>query len=123
MKSLTGIALVVVMASTSISAGAADEYLKRLSGDQIRAKLAGKEHTDEVHWRDVYERDCALRHYAMGRKLLGKWSVRNNTLCVDLPDPEGGCFEVWTAGNRIQMRPTGLSSSLDGILQAPNDAR
>lgn len=124
MKLLTAIMVTAFFGLLSIDTGAATaEDLKKLSGNQIRTKLVGNEHTDEVHWRDVYERDGTLRHYAMGKKLFGKWSVQKDTLCVDLPDPEGGCFEVWAAGNRIEMRPTGLGSSFDGILQPPNDQK
>ena len=32
----------------------------------IRAKFSGMQLTDEVHWREVYERDGTLRSYSMG---------------------------------------------------------
>jgi len=45
---------------------------RKLSRAQIRAKLAGMQLTDEVHYRFVYERDCTLiRSFAMGVKKRG----------------------------------------------------
>jgi hypothetical protein len=94
---------------TVLDAGfAASEKLQRLSGPQIRARLAGRELTDEVHWRTVYERDGALRNYALGSKRLGKWSIQGDDLCEeDLLEPDGGCFELALSVTRIVMTPTG----------------
>lgn len=75
--------------------------------------------TDEVHWRSVYERDGRLRNYAMGKKMLGTWSIRADELCLDLPEPDGGCFEVSAAGERVVLKPTGLGLPLDGVLRLP----
>src|SRR6266540_1243179 len=77
--------------------------------------------TDEVHWRDVYERDGTLRSYAMGSKKIGKWFVHSDELCLDLPEPDGGCFEVTATGTNFVLNPKGLGSPLEGILQAPPD--
>lgn len=124
MKILAAIGVAAVLGSISIETGAAAaEDFKKLSGDQIRAKLAGKEHTDEVHWRDVYERDGTLRHYPMGRKLFGKWSVQKTRSVSISPTRKGDVSRSGAAGNRIEMRPTGLGSSFDGILQPPNDQK
>lgn len=97
--------------------------LQKLSGAQILARFAGKELTDEVHWRAVYERDGTLRNYAMGSKRLGRWSIQGDELCVDLPDPDGGCFEVALSGTRVVMTPTGLGLPFDGILRAISDSQ
>ena len=76
--------VVVVTALISIDAGAAAAgNFKKLSGDQIRARFAGMQVTDEVHWRDVYERDGSLRSYSMGRTRSGKWFIQKDELCVD----------------------------------------
>ena len=101
----------------------AAENLQKLTGAQIRARFTGRELTDEVHWRAVYERDGTLRNYAMGSKKVGKWSIQGDNLCVDLPDPDGGCFEVALSGTRIVMTPTGLGLPFDGILQAISDPK
>ena len=34
----------------------------------------------------------------MGKVRTGKWFVHSDDLCLDLPEPDGGCFEV-TRGN------------------------
>jgi hypothetical protein len=109
---------------TALDAGfVAAENSHKLSGLQIRARFTGKELTDEVHWRDVYERDGTLRHYSMGSKKVGKWSIQGDELCEDLPEPDGGCFEVALSGTRIVMTPTGLGLPFDGILQAISDPK
>ena len=73
----------VLLSFVTIGAGwATAEKSKRLSGSQIRAKFIGMQLTDEVHWRDVYERDGTLRSYSMGRKQIGKWRVEKDELCL-----------------------------------------
>ena len=101
----------------------AAENFRKLSGAQIRAKLSGKEITDEVHWREAYERNGTVRSYAMGKKWIGKWTVQGNELCLDLPEPEGGCFEVTAAGKNVVLTPKGLGSPSDGIIQAISDPK
>jgi hypothetical protein len=90
---------------------------KKLSGAQIRARLAGMQLTDEVHYRFVYERDGTLRSYSMGVKKFGKWTVEKNDLCLYLGDSDDGCYQVSLAGERIELTPTGLGGTVDGILQ------
>ncbi|MGV7219033.1 hypothetical protein [Bradyrhizobium sp. UFLA05-112] len=102
-----------------MSAVAAEDGLHKLSGPQIRAKLSGMQLTDEVHWREVYERDGRLRSYAMGKKMVGKWYVQADELCIDLPEPDGGCFEVNVSGETVVLKPTGLGLAADGVLRSP----
>lgn len=99
------------------------ENPKRLSGPQIRAKFAGMQLTDEVHYREVYERDGTVRSYSMGSKKIGKWFVHSDELCIDLPESGGGCFEVMAAGTNFVLTPKGLGLPLEGILQAPSDSK
>ena len=57
MKKLSKIIAATTMASAWVAVGAhADEKSQKLSGSQIRAKFAGMQVTDEVHFRDVYVR-------------------------------------------------------------------
>src|SRR5438445_2775515 len=122
MKAPAGMVVVVVTALITIDAGAAAAgNFKKLSGDQIRARFAGMQVTDEVHWRDVYERDGSLRSYSMGRTRSGKWFIQKDELCVDLPEPDAGCFEVGLSGKRVEMKPAGLGSPMEGVLQTPTD--
>jgi hypothetical protein len=67
MRKLTKIITVAAVASISIEVSPiAAENSQKLSGNQIRAKFAGMQLTDEVHFRDVYDRDGTLRNYSMG---------------------------------------------------------
>ena len=99
----------------------AAENSRKLSGNQIRERFAGKQLTDEVHFRDVYDRDGTLRSYAMGTKKVGKWAVEKDELCLYFKEPDDGCYEVSLSGDRVEMKPSGLGLSIDGILQTPTD--
>ena len=55
--------LVLALASPALAA----ERFHKLAGPQIATTLGGMQFTDEVHWREVYEKDGTLRSYAMGR--------------------------------------------------------
>ncbi|TYO65897.1 hypothetical protein FXV83_14585 [Bradyrhizobium hipponense] len=96
---------------------AAAKDVQFLTGAQIRAGLTGKQLTDEVHYRFVYDRDGTLRSYSMGVKKICKWRVEKDELCLDLGETDDGCYRVTLSGERIELMPTGLGGSLDGILQ------
>src|SRR5713226_1741276 len=120
MKKLVTILTAATIGSLSIQISlVAAENLQKLSGVQIRAKFTGMQLTDEVHFRDVYDRDGTLRSYSMGTKRVGKWAVEKDELCLYLKEPDDGCFEVSLSGKRIAMKPSGLGLSLEGVLQTP----
>jgi hypothetical protein len=122
MKKLWKIIAAAATASISIEVSAVPaENSQKLSGSQIRAKFAGMQLTDEVHWRYVYDRDGTLRGYSMGTKKVGKWAVEKDELCLYLEEPDDGCFEVSLSGKRVEMKPSGLGLTLEGVLQAPAD--
>jgi hypothetical protein len=110
----------VASISAEVGAGAADNF-QRLLGKQVRAKISGMQLTDEVHWRDVYDRDGTLRSYADGKERIGKWAVEKDQLCVYFKEPDDGCYEMSLSGDRIEMKPSGLGLSIEGILQTPTD--
>ena len=95
--------------------------LTKLSGTQIRARFSDRQVTDEVHWRDVYQRDGTFRSYAMGKVTMGKWFVHSDDLCLDLPEPDGGCFEVTSSGSWVVMTPRGTGLTLVGVLEPISD--
>src|SRR5215470_1463363 len=114
--------LVLVWALFVTSCAFAAEQFKKISGSQIRAKFAGMEMTDEVHWRDAYQRDGSFNSRSMGRTRIGKWLVRKDELCVDVgPGTDSGCYEVWISRNTVELRPTGLGLPVQGVLQKPNN--
>ena len=118
------VTLLVAATLGSISFGistVAAETLQKLSGSQIRAKFTGMQLTDEVHFRDVYDRDGTLRSYSMGTKKIGKWAIEKDELCLYFKQPDDGCYEVSLSGESIEMKPSGLGLSIEGILQAPTD--
>ena len=113
-------AATVASIAVEISAlGAKDS--QKLSGTQIRAKFTGMQLTDEVHWRYVYGRDGTLKSYSMGTKKVGKWAVEKDELCLYLGETDDGCYEVSLSGKRIEMKPSGVGLSLEGVLQIPAD--
>jgi hypothetical protein len=121
-KKLATILVGAALGSISFEASTmAAENSRKLSGSQIREKFAGMQLTDEVHWRDVYSRDGTLRSYANGKGRVGKWAVTKDELCIYFNDPDDGCYEVWFSSGRLEMKPSGLGLSIEGILQAPTD--
>jgi hypothetical protein len=78
----------------------AAENLQKLSGAQIRARFAGRELTDAVHWRTVYERDGTLRNYAMGSKKVGKWSIQGNELSASTCPSRMAAVSRWRCPER-----------------------
>ena len=96
---------------------------QRLNGAQIQARLAGMEITDEVHWADVFAVDGTLTSYSMGRKNNGKWRVQKDELCIDRAKDDGGCYQVWLAGKKVELRREGSTLPLEGILQKQSARR
>jgi hypothetical protein len=118
------IVAVGAMGALAVSNAVAAEKFQKLSGTQIRAKLAGMEISDEVHWGDVYGRNGTVTTYSMGHKSTGKWSVRKDEFCIDRgQEPGGGCYEVWLSGNRVELRQQGIELPLEGVLAKPTDTR
>jgi hypothetical protein len=122
MKSLVTILVAATLGSISVEARTtAAENSRTLSGGQIRARFTGMQLTDDVHFRDVYDRDGTLRSYSMGTGKVGKWAVENDELCLYFKESDDGCYEVSLAGKRIEMKPSGLGLTIEGILQKPSD--
>src|SRR5712691_2436337 len=101
----------------------AAEKFQKLSGSQIRARLAGMEITDEAHWADVFAANGTLTSYSMGRKSAGKWRVQKDELCIDRGKDDGGCYQVWLAGKKVELRREGSSLPLEGVLQRQSARR
>ena len=112
-------AIVLGSAVAGSSIEAADKF-HRLNGGQIRSEVAGQEMTDNVHWRDFYDRNGTLVTQSMGRKKTGTWRVEKNELCVERGANDGGCYEVWISKKKVELRRAGLDVPvLDGVLQRP----
>lgn len=102
---------------------AADRFHK-LTGPQIAATLGGMQFTDEVYWREVYEKDGTLRSHLMGRARLGTWRVRGSEMCIDFGnDGDKNCFEVWLRDNEVVMqRDAEDNYPIQGFLETPSGA-
>ncbi len=120
MKRRLGTATMAVVAVVALASGAAaEEKLQKLSAGQIRAKIAGMELTDEVHWREVYGRGGTVTSDLMGRKRTGKWRVEKDQLCVEFDkEPPTKCYEVWMSGKKVELRGEGLLP-LQGVVEPP----
>jgi hypothetical protein len=115
----TGVAGLLALDAGFVSA----ENIHKLAGAQIRARFAGMQLTDEIHYRLVYERDGTLRSVEMGVKKRGKWTIAKDQLCLFLGEQDDGCYDVTLSGETFTLTPAGLGSSLDGILQPISDPK
>jgi hypothetical protein len=99
------------------SSAAAEEKFQKLAAAQIRAKFAGMELTDNVHWRDLYQRNGTVMSTSMGRQRTGKWRIEKDQLCVEFEkEPIPKCYDVWLSGKQVELRREGLFP-LQGILE------
>jgi len=104
------------------SSAAAEQKFQKLTGTQIRAKLAGMELTDEAHWGEVFERNGKLTITSMGHKSIGKCLIHNDELCLETgKEPGGGCYEVWISGKNVELRNQTSNVPLEAVLQKPAD--
>ena len=121
MKSRLGTAVTAATVVAALASGAAaEEKLQKLSAGQIRAKMAGMELTDGVHWRELYGRGGTVTSDLMGRKRTGKWRVEKDQLCIEFnKDPPAKCYEVWMSGKTVELRREGLMP-LQGVIEQPS---
>ena len=91
---------------------AADNFHKLRDAD-IRARLAGMEITDGVHWAEQYMRDGTYKAFSMGKPHTGKWYVRNSELCLVVGKAEPECKEVWVCGQqgRVSRGNVGVAAA------------
>jgi uncharacterized protein YhdP len=110
-------ALACLAAATLGASATAEEKFQKLTGGQIRGKLGGMELTDNVHWRDLYQRNGTVMSTSMGRKRTGKWLVENDQLCIEFEkEPMPTCYDVWLSGKQVELRREGLLP-LQGTLE------
>jgi hypothetical protein len=115
-------ALACLAAATLAASATAEEKFQKLTGGQIRGKLGGMELTDNVHWRDLYQRNGTVMSTSMGRKRTGKWLVENDQLCIEFEkEPISTCYDVWLSGKQVELRREGLLP-LQGTLE-PSSGR
>jgi len=113
----------VIVVATCLSASLhAEEKFRRLNGQQIRAKFVGMELTDQSHWGEVFEPNGTLKSFSMGHRTVGKWRVQKDQLCLDRgSELVGGCYEVWLASKKVELRNQIDNAPLEGMLGRPTD--
>ena len=122
-KRLALLAAAVLCAFAVEARAESTERFQRLTGAQVQARLAGMEITDETHWADVFASNGTLTSYSMGRKSSGKWHVQKDELCIDRGKDDGGCYQVWLAGKKVELRREGSTLPLEGVLQRQSARR
>ena len=122
-KRLALLAAAVLCAIAVEAQAESTEKFQRLTGAQIQARVSGMEITDETHWADVFAANGTLTSYSMGRKSSGKWRVQKDELCIDRGKDDGGCYQVWLAGKKIELRREGSILPLEGVLQRQSARR
>ena len=114
--------LALLAAAAFGSTAVTEEKFQKLSGGQIRARLAGMELTDNVHWRDSYQRNGTVMSASMGHKRTGKWQIEDDQLCIEFEkEPIPDCYDVWLSGKQVELRREGLLP-LQGTLE-PSSGR
>jgi hypothetical protein len=112
--------LALLAAAVWSSNAVAEEKFQKLTGGQIRAKLAGMELTDNVHWRDLYQRNGTVTSTSMGRRRTGKWQIEKDQLCIEFEnEPVPKCYDVWLSDKRVDLRREGLLP-LQGTIEPPS---
>ncbi|PSC05969.1 hypothetical protein SLNSH_06225 [Alsobacter soli] len=98
----------------------AEDGFRKLGAPEIRRTVPGMEFTDAVHWAYFFQRGGRLGAVAMGRRGAGRWRQDKDRLCLTRSDEAERCYEVWRAGERVQLREDGPSIPEEGILQRPS---
>ena len=117
-----GIALALGLSVLLATGAGAGEPFRQLKGSEITVRLSGMELTDEVHWAYVFGKAGRFTSVSLGTRGTGTWQVRNDELCLD-GGPDGHrCFQVWSSGQRVELRREG-SLPDEGIHQKPQARR
>jgi hypothetical protein len=115
----TRLPTIAMLAAVAFATGAAaEEKFQKLTGAQLRTKIVGMELSDEVHWRDFYDRGGKLTSSSMGRKRTGKWRVEKDQLCTEFEKETMNCYEVWTSGKKVKLQREGILP-LEGVIAPP----
>ena len=118
-RRLRNVKLALLAAATLASSAAAEEKFQKLTGTQIRAKVAGMEVTDNIHWRELYQRNGSVTSTSMGRKRTGKWRVERDQLCVEFEKELPTCYEVLVSGKRAKLQREG-TLPLEAVIEPPS---
>jgi hypothetical protein len=76
--------------------------------NETRARIIGNVITDDAHWWDHYQADGTIDSSDMGRRTRGRWQIKKGQLCIWRGSLDGECYDVWVAGDEVQLRSEGL---------------
>jgi hypothetical protein len=94
----------------------ASEGFKKLSGVQIRRAVIGHTFSDDIHFAFRYAPNGLVEGAGMGKKVIRKWSINKDQLCVT--DEVGeNCYIVWKKEAAVRLVFPDSDLSLDGILK------
>jgi hypothetical protein len=75
--------------------------------------------SDEVHWRDFYDRTGRVTSSSMGHKRTGKWRIEKDQLCVEFEQEMPNCYEVLVWGKKARLQREG-ALPLEVIIEPPS---
>src|SRR3954452_22307946 len=101
----------------SAAAQAADAF-RQLKGSEIKARFAGMELGDGVHWSYVFGRDGRIQSFSMGKPGADTWRIQKDELCFAGGPRETGRYQGKVSGQSIQLRREG-SIPEEGTLHKP----
>ena len=99
-------------------AASAQDGFKMLGEKEIRARLIGRDMTDNSHWVTWLRRDGVFLTNEMGRKWTGIWKIQNNKLCMSNPGARAlDCNEVWMFGKNARLRARKNEETFDVVVE------
>jgi len=119
MRRLRVVGRLIVSVAICSSGAAAEGTFQKLTGAQIRGRIAGVEVSDEVHWRDFYDRTGRVTSSSMGHQRTGKWRIEKDQLCVEFEQEMPNCYEVLVRGKRGRLQREG-ALPLEVIIEPPS---
>lgn len=92
---------------------------RRLGEADIRARIIGRDITDDFHWTEYYRPNGVLEIDGMGRRRTGRWKIERGMLCILRPEVAADfeCFQVWVRGDEVNLR------AASGIVGPPSFIR
>jgi hypothetical protein len=116
---LAALVLVLSIVGRAQTSAVQAEEFRRLSAIQIQRLIGGKRITDDTHWSQTVApgwKDTV--QWDMGQTSTGSWQLRNDCLCIVRPGILEDCYEVWIAGDSIQLRSPDAAIPLTVFLRS-----
>lgn len=111
---MSALVLAPILALATMQAATAQPRpaeFQRLGDADIRARILGRDITDDFHWTEYYRANGVLDIDGMGRRRAGRWKIERGLLYIQRPEIAAGfeCFQVWVWGDEVSLR-TGTGS-------------